>query len=290
MKKYLLIFFTILFFPFIASAKEYKDVVAPIVGLNTSDNITIYFFHGDGCPHCADETIFLQQLKAEYKDKINIIKYETWYNESNEQLMNKVKEYFNSSARGVPFTVVGEEYFSGYNSYIGEDIKSAIDDYFNPKSSDKNEENNTETKNNEEIENNKETTIPILGKINMKKVSIPIVAIILGILDGFNPCAMWILLFLINMLFTMKDRKKMWVLGFTFLFTSAFVYFLAMLGLNVVLSFTTINWVRSLIGIVALIGGIINIRSYIKTKEDGCHIVDDKKRNKYFNKITHYLC
>ena len=122
----------------------------------------------------------------------------------------------------------------------------------------------------------------------MKKVSIPIVAIILGFLDGFNPCAMWILLFLISMLFNMKNRKRMWILGFAFLFTSAFVYFLAMLGLNVVLSFTAINWVRALIGLVALIGGVINVRSYIKTKDDGCHIVDDSKRKKYFTKIKKF--
>ena len=99
---------------------------------------------------------------------------------------------------------------------------------------------------------------------------------------------MWILLFLISMLFNMKNKKRMWILGITFLFTSAFVYFLAMLGLNVVLSFTAVNWVRALIGVVALIGGFINIRSYIKTKDDGCHIVDDKKRKKYFTKIKKF--
>ena len=86
----------------------------------------------------------------------------------------------------------------------------------------------------------------------------------------------------------MKNRKRMWILGITFLFTSAFVYFLAMLGLNVVLSFTAVNWIRALIGLVALIGGLINIRSYINTKNDGCHIVDDSKRKKYFNKIKKF--
>lgn len=156
-----------------------------------------------------------------------------------------------------------------------------VDDYLNDETNQNvNQENNKKEKN--------ETVIPILGEIDMKKVSIPLVAVILGFLDGFNPCAMWILLFLINMLFTMKDRKRMWILGITFLFTSAFVYFLAMLGLNVVLSITAVNWVRALIGCVAVAGGIININSYINTKNDGCHIVDDKKRKKYFTKIKKF--
>lgn len=281
MKRYLLLFLIFLLLPFTVKADAYQDIVAPIAGIEASDKITIYFFHGDGCSHCADEQIFLSELENKYLDKINIVKYEVWYNDSNDSLYNNVKKYLNSSARGVPFTVVGEKYFSGYNSSVGTNIQNAIEDYLNY---DPNKiENNTNSS--EEEDTSTETEIPILGKIDMKKVSIPVVAIILGALDGFNPCAMWILLFLINMLFTMKNRKRMWILGITFLFTSAFIYFLAMLGLNIILSFTAVKWIRALIGIVALIGGIVNIRSYLKTKNDGCHIVDDKKRKKYFTKI-----
>ena len=73
----------------------------------------------------------------------------------------------------------------------------------------------------------------------------------MGLVDGFNPCAMWVLLFIINMLFGMKDKKKMFLLGYTFLFTSAVVYFLSMLGINIVLGFISTNeyfstkWINS---------------------------------------------
>jgi len=269
-KRYLLIFLFVLLMPFTIHALEYKDIVAPIIETEESDKVTIYFFHGDGCPHCAEESILLNELKKEYKDKINIVKYEVWFNEDNEELLDKVKKTFDVTTGGVPFTVIGEKYFSGYSNAIGENIQDTVEAYVNDKA----------------LENT--INLPILGKVNIKNVSLPIVAIILGFLDGFNPCAMWILLFLISMLFNMKDRKRMWILGFTFLFTSAFVYFLAMLGLNVVLSFTAVNWIRALIGLVALIGGLVNIRSYIKTKDNGCHIVDDKKRKKYFTKIKEF--
>ena len=279
MKKYLLIFLAILLLPLTIKAEEYKDIFAPLAGIEPSNQVTIYLFHGDGCPHCAKEKEFLNELKAEYKDKINIVKYEVWYNEENEKLLDKVKQTLNVTSKGVPFTIIGEKYVSGYSESLGTDdtIRAIVEDYLGIQ---KNEINEKDEKS--------EITVPFLGKINIKKVSIPIVAIILGFLDGFNPCAMWILLFLISMLFNMKNKKRMWILGITFLFTSAFVYFLAMLGLNVVLSFTAVNWVRALIGVVALIGGFINIRSYIKTKDDGCHIVDDKKRKKYFTKIKKF--
>lgn len=272
LRKYLLVFLTVLFFPFLVKASEYKDIVAPIIEIEPSEEVTVYLFHSATCTHCAQENIFLDELEEEYGKQINVVRYEVTNNKNNFNLFKKVDAALNTPGL-VPLTIIGEKYYVGYNSTTKINIKQTIDDYLNENPGSK---------------DNNETTIPLLGKINMKKISIPLVAVILGFLDGFNPCAMWILLFLINMLFNMKNRKRMWILGFTFLFTSAFVYFLAMLGLNVVLSFTAVNWVRSLIGCVALIGGLVNIRSYIKTKNDGCHIVDDQKRKKYFTKIKKF--
>ena len=108
----------------------------------------------------------------------------------------------------------------------------------------------------------------------------------MGLIDGFNPCAMWILLFLISMLIGMKDRNKMFIIGFTFLFTSALVYFILMLfWLDVASILTSVVWIRTIIGIVAITLGLYNLVTTIRKKEDGCSVVDDKKRNKIFTKI-----
>jgi hypothetical protein len=137
-------------------------------------------------------------------------------------------------------------------------------------------------------ESDYEKSIPLLGKINIQNVSLPLVSIVIGLVDGFNPCAMWVLLFLITMLFNMKDKKKMWILGITFLVTSALVYLLFMLAwLKVALSFTSIKIIRILIALVAFVGGYINLRSFVKSlgKDDGCEVVDDKKRKSIISKI-----
>ena len=89
----------------------------------------------------------------------------------------------------------------------------------NEKDKDKTIENNNGKK---EQSVNTKIDIPLIGKVDLKNLSLPIIAIVIGLVDGFNPCAMWILIFLITMLFDYKDRKKMWILGCTFLFTSAF--------------------------------------------------------------------
>ena len=61
-----------------------------------------------------------------------------------------------------------------------------------------------------------------LGEIEIKYLSLGLVTLIIGLLDGFNPCAMWVLVFLINLLLGMADRRKMWILGSVFIAASAF--------------------------------------------------------------------
>ena len=130
--------------------------------------------------------------------------------------------------------------------------------------------------------------VPILGNINAKEVSLPILAIVLGLVDGFNPCAMWILVFLISMLFSMKDRKKMWILGSTFIFTSGLVYLLFMISwLNLAVFLTSVKLIRLIIAIFSIIFGMYNIYRYIDSlgKEDGCDVTDKEDRKKIMKKI-----
>ena len=105
-------------------------------------------------------------------------------------------------------------------------------------------------------------------------------------MDGFNPCAMWILIFLITLLLDYKDRKKMWILGCTFLFTSAFVYFLFMMGfLRVATFLNTISILKYSIAAFALIFGGYNVYRYIKTRKDaGCDVVNKDQRKKIMTK------
>ena len=103
---------------------------------------------------------------------------------------------------------------------------------------------------------------------------------------------MWVLLFLLSIIVTMKDRKKMWAIGLTFLITSALVYLAFMLAwLQVAITLSQIVWVRFIIAIIALLGGAINLSSYYKErkKDNGCVVVDKEKRKSISNKINKIL-
>lgn len=287
MKKFLLwLILTIsIFFPTMIKAEE----------------INLYLFHSQDCTHCQSERKWLDSIKDEYEN-LNIYEYEITRNSENSELLDKVKDRLSSTSNYVPYTVIGEQHFIGWNENNKEKIIEAIENYDFSKRDIVNEVINNipgeKINNTEEIndttddKSSTEFTIPILGKIDAKKVSLPIIAMVIGFVDGFNPCAMWVLIFLISMLLGMKDKKKMWILGLTFLISSGLVYLLFMLAwLNIAISLSSVRWIQLLISAVALVGAFVNIKSYIKStikKDEGCEVVDNKKRKKLMTRIKKY--
>lgn len=258
----------------LALSKDYNDIVANIVGEKLDkDKINLYLFYSEVCPHCHEEMKYIEtKLKKEYKNEINVYTYEVTKNENNSKMMNAAKSALGVNEPYVPFTVIGEEYIIGFSDATKTSIEIIIDNYLSD----------------DEIE--KEFKIPLLGEIRAKDASLSLIAIILGFIDGFNPCAMWILLLLINMTLSIKDRKKMFTIGLTFILTGAFIYFLSMLGISFILDLTMVTAIRNIIAIIAIILGIYNLYTYIKTrKETGCHVVDKDKRKGIIKKINEIL-
>lgn len=289
MKKVL--FGLILFFSFVISASA-KDV-------------TIHLFYSDTCPHCKEEREFLNELVNEY-DNVILDIYEVTKDKENSDLLDLVKQSFNCTNNYVPYTVIGETGLTGFSDNIKSQILHFIEKYSKEEYVDVVEKvketnqkydldieapahpKNEETDLNTVSETEKE--IPILGKIDAKKVSLPLISIIIGLVDGFNPCAMWVLIFLITMLFNMKDKRKMWALGLTFLIVSGLVYLLFMLSILQISTFIGEKF-KYVIGVVALIGGIVNLNSFRKSLKDdvGCQVTDAEQKRKTMSKIQKYI-
>ena len=260
------------------------------ISISAKEKVNLYLFHSETCMHCQAEIEYLNKLKEEY-DNLKIHLYEVDSHKDNAEKMIKIKEKLNIDSPNVPFTVIGNYYYIGFSDGIGDGIKELVEKYSNepetnmikPILEDKEIPN-------VEMLNGEIKTINVFGKdINPAKLSLPVLSIILGTIDGFNPCAMWVLIFLISMLFNMKDRKKMWLLGIAFLVTSAVVYMLFMfawLGVTTQL-LTKVSWFKILIALVALTGAFINLKSFYKSIKtgSGCEVVDNKKRKNIMTKI-----
>ena len=111
-----------------AQAKKTTTNKTTTVAAKAPNTVNMYVFYGDGCPHCAElEEYVKSNLKkdARVKDFINVVYYETWYDETNQKLLSAVGQALNIEIKGVPFVVIGTEYFSGYGQLPYQD--STID-------------------------------------------------------------------------------------------------------------------------------------------------------------------
>lgn len=257
--------------------------------------VTVYLFYGEGCPHCADEKVFLAQLQEEY-DNLNVVLYETWYNSNNLELANIVRDKIGIESASVPLTIIGDYYFIGYADYMNDDIIKNIENQGMNGQIDLIEhilnDESIEGLDFSVIDKDGMITLPLLNEVNVKDFSLTIIALVLGAVDGFNPCAMWILIFLISMLIGTNDKKKMWTLGLTFIITSALMYALIMVTwINVTSIASSVQQLRWFVAIVAFIAASFNLGSFIKTlkEDDGCTIVEESKRDKIINKIKNSI-
>ncbi len=129
-------------------------------------------------------------------------------------------------------------------------------------------------------------TLPVFGEIHTRDVSLPLFTVMMGAVDGFNPCAMWVLVFLIGLLLGLEDRRRMWILGGTFIAASAGIYFLFMVAwLNLLMFLGFIWWVRLLVGIIALAAGYYNLKEYFLNQPGVCKVTGTDRRQRIFQKL-----
>ncbi len=263
----------------------------PCVIFGSEKDLNIYLFYGDGCPHCAEEEEWFKTYLEKNKN-IKIHRYEVWYDKDNQEKYSKVHEILNDKSNGIPYLIIGESVISGFDKDLTpERIRNAVEYYSNINYKDKvgiylgvvseRESGQDETK----YEDTK-VKIPLLGTREAKDVSIGLSAILIGAVDGFNPCAMWILLFLISMLLGMKNKKRMWILGITFLASSALVYFLFLLSwLNLAVFLNKVLYIRVAISFFAVLFGVLQVVNFFFRKDDGCEVVDNKNRKRIIKSI-----
>ncbi|MBW2975142.1 hypothetical protein KY366_05485 [Candidatus Woesearchaeota archaeon] len=277
MKKSHFILFTLLSILLLSliSVSAQENKVTP------EDKITIYFFWSKGCPHCAQEKPFLERLQDKYPG-INVESYETSDPKSVEVFM-EVAEAYGTSTQWVPATFICDSYIVGFGSEettgreIEEKVKTCLEhgctDLYKSKGECAVEQKNI-------------VNVPLLGEIDLTKVGLPMLTIVLGFLDGFNPCAIWVLCFLLTLLIYAKSRKKMLLIGSIFVLTSGIVYFFFMAAwLNFFLMIGFVKTLRIIVALIAIIAGLINAKDFFLFKKGVSLTIPDKWKPKLFGKM-----
>jgi len=249
------------------------------------EGMVVHFFYLPTCPHCAEQKPIVEELKNELP-QVTFIYHDASSQDGSASFYKMSAETgLDTSKLGVPTIFVGKHPLVGVHSK--EQIKNAIDDcQKNCKDGSIQEASTQEVKT-----SFTDFELPFIGRTDLTSFSLPVLAIVLGLIDGFNPCAMWVLVYMIGLLIGVKDRKKIWIIVGSFVLASGILYFLFMTAwLNIFLLVGYIRILTILIGIVALGGGIINLKEYFTTKDAlTCEVGDEQSHRKTEKRIQRII-
>jgi glutaredoxin len=191
------------------------------------------FFHPD-CPHCHRAIAFLDSQPGIAFDLHDVSQ------EADEALLLLVANQHGIpvDGLGVPFFVRGSRYLVGFGSAetSGRELLALATE--NPAVG-------------EHDAGGSGVRLPLLGEIDPANYSLLALTALMGLSDGFNPCAMWVLVYLISLIAGIQDQRKIWWLVGTFVLASGILYFLSMTAwLN---TFLFVGYIRPLTQLVALV-------------------------------------
>jgi thiol-disulfide isomerase/thioredoxin len=240
------------------------------------EGFAVHFFYVTGCSHCDEQEPFNEKLAEQYPS-IEIIEHDAATPEGSALLQEKLEE-LGADQPDFPITIFRNQVFGGWESEetTGREIEEALQRCLDGECPPPTDEEPSDEEPSDGI------VLPIIGEIIPAEYSLPALAVILGLVDGFNPCALWVLIYLISLVATLKDKRRIWLIVGSFVLASGVIYFLLMTAwLNVFLLIGYVRPVTIVIGLVALGGGIWQVREFIKAKgEIVCEVTSEESRDK----------
>jgi hypothetical protein len=252
--------------------------------------VHVHFFWSEGCFHCREMATTLKRITREER-AIVLHSYEVTRSAGNAALFDRVVEGLELPP-AVPVVVIGDAATVGHGRRTEADVRRMIAkcragpcpdsvSQFLPRS----EAQPPPARPPPSLQIPTTVDVPLFGEIRTATLSLPLLTIILGAIDGFNPCALWVLVFLLGLLLGIRDRRRMWLLAGTFLLATAAVYFLVLAAwLNVLLIIGTLAWVRIAVGGIALLAGGIYLREGLRG-DDVCDVTRPERRRLIFERL-----
>jgi hypothetical protein len=207
-----------------------------------------------GCPHCEAAKLFVEELRRE-QPSLRIAVYDIAENPAAWQRLQTLAADRRMTGIGVPAFLIGTGLLVGFLSSetTGAEIRARLDRRL---------QRDAPSQTVEGIQTR------WFGELRVRELGLPLFTVAIGLLDGFNPCAMWVLLFLLSLLVNLRDRRKMALIAGTFVLVSGLIYFAFMAAwLNMFLLIGLSRAVQLTLGGVALFVGTVNVKDFFAWKQ-----------------------
>lgn len=207
----------------------------------SSEPPQIEVFTRPGCPHCADAHRYLEALAKE-RPGLRVLERNVVADPAARERLLALAAEHGVAGVGVPSFLVGGRLLVGFGSpeTTGREIEAALEGRA------------------------QRIALPLLGLVAPDELGLPLFTIAIGLLDGFNPCAMWVLLFLVSLLAGLRDRRRMALVAGTFVVVSGVAYFAFMLAwLGAFLALGASRGLELLLGGAAVAIGAIHLKDAV---------------------------
>jgi len=129
--------------------------------------------------------------------------------------------------------------------------------------------------------------LPFVGEVEPENHSIVLLTGMVAFIDGFNPCSLWVLTFLLGLVVHSGSRKKTAAVGLTFLTVTTIGYGAFIYGLINVFSYVShLNWIKGLVALVAFIFGIVNVKDFFWFNRGISFTIPGRIKPKIAEKLT----
>jgi len=234
--------------------------------------VTLYFFWGTGCPHCESAKPFVAEL-ARNHPALEVRSYDIMADRESLALWQQIAERFDTRPSGVPAFYIGGRSFTGYSEEIAADIEATVEALLA-----------------EQAPEPPGIELPLLGEVDAEDLSLPLFTVLIAALDSFNPCAFFVLLFLLSLLIHVRSRRRMLLIGGTFVFCSGLVYFLFMAAwLNLFLLVGHLRAITVTAGAIALVIGAINAKDFFFFKKGVSLSIPEEAKPRLFARMRGLL-
>jgi glutaredoxin len=254
---------------------------------NNENSECLHLFYKEDCPQCSNTLNFLDELEKDYD--INIEKYDINI-EENKIIYKKFKEQFGLVTGSYPIVFIGNNYLIGdksiRNHLEDEIIYCQNNDCTCPLLIIKGSTPAMPKTKDITPEDPSLITLPLFGEVNFSKTPIFFTTAIIAFVDGFNPCSLWLITFLIGIVIYTRSKRKLLIVGGTFLIVTGAVYALFMAGLLNVFSYVAyLKWIQIAVAIMAAIFAVVNIKDYFWYKKGLSFTISDKYKPKIFRNM-----
>ncbi len=247
--------------------------------------VNVYVFASVDCPHCEAQKPFLEQLAADHEE-VELQVFEVLRTDRHRDAFRRMAEAHGIQAGSVPTIFAGGRAWIGDGPAIRREVADWLDHCL--RSGDCPDSASDELRLQATSDEPPSSTIdmPLIGTVDLGAAPLLFSTALIALIDGFNPCSLWVLTILLALVIHSGSRVRVLVVGLTFLSVTALIYGLFISGMFGVLNYLLyLDWVYWLVAGFALLFALVNIKDYFWYKRGLSFTIDDRHKPGLFRRM-----